>query len=75
MATWHQQRAIAHNPVPLWHETQWTVVQDPPGGSLCLSRFDTQPEAQAYLNNLSRCCNGKGAYVLPPMQHQMRKGR
>lgn len=66
MATWHQQRAMACRPVPLWHESKWTVVEDPPGGMLCLSRFDDNIQAQAYLNNLSRCGNNKGAYILPP---------
>lgn len=66
MATWHQQR----NPVPFWHETQWTVVEDPPHGSTCLSRFDTQQEAQTYERNVGR----KHTYILPPMQHQMAKG-
>ena len=75
MATWHQQQAMARNAVPLWHETQWTVVEDQSGGCTCVSRFDTNAQAQGYLSNLSLCGKNKGAYVLPPMQHQMRKGR
>lgn len=65
MATWHQR----NNTAPLWHDTQWTVVEDV--GHTCVSRFDTNIQAQAYLNSLSRCGNRKGAYILPPMQHQL----
>lgn len=67
MATWHQQQAMVRNPCPLWHESKWTVVEDPPGGSLCTSRFDTAEEAQTYERNIGR----KHTYILAPMQHQM----
>ena len=70
MATWHQQQAMARNPVPLWHETQWTVVEDPPGKAMTLARFETPELAQTHERNLG----SKHSYILPPMQHQMAKG-
>lgn len=45
MATWHQNRART----PLWHETKWTIVSDPPNGCTTVSRVDTKEEAEAYL--------------------------
>lgn len=69
MATWHQQQAMARNPRPLWHETKWTVVEDPPGGLLCLSRWDTKEQAEAHENRIK----SKHSYIVPPMQHQMAK--
>ncbi len=71
MATWHQQQAQRRNPTPLWHETKWTVVED--NGSTCISRFEASEEANGYLGNLKSRCKDKGAYILPPMQHQMAK--
>lgn len=64
MATWHQQQ----NPVQLWHETKWSVVED--AGHTSVSRFDTAEEAETFNNRIHR----KGSYILPPMQHQMAKG-
>lgn len=71
MATWHQQNAWVR--VPYWHETKWTVVEDAPDVPTCLSRFDDQLQAHAYLNNLTRCGRSKGAYIVPPMQASMRR--
>lgn len=48
MATWHQQR----NPVRYWHETQWTVLIDPPGQSASLYRTATKEMAEVYLRGL-----------------------
>lgn len=45
MATWHQLQ----NPVPLYHETLWTVVTDPPNDMCYLTRFGAQAEADAFL--------------------------
>lgn len=56
MATWHQQR----NPNPLWHETKWTVVEDPPDGLLAVSRWDTSAQANEHASKV------KHAYVLAP---------
>jgi len=71
MSTWHQRQ----NPVKLWHETDWSVVTDPPGGHLSVSRFPDDSEAQTYLNNLKKHGNGHGAYILPPMSASMRKSK
>lgn len=68
MATWHQQQAQRRNQIPLWHATQWTVVSDPPGGCMCLVRFDTKGEASAYQHRT----RDKHSYVLPPMAACMR---
>ena len=62
MATWHQER----NPVQLWHETDYTVVEDPPNDTRTISRFSTHALAQVYLSNLKKHGNGKHAYILPP---------
>lgn len=67
MATWHQQR----NPVQLWHETQWTVVED--CGHTCVSRWDTAEQAEAHRNRISGGKQVPGIYVLAPMQAHMRK--
>lgn len=65
MATWHQ----AQRSVPLWHDTLWTVVED--AGHTCISRFQTSNEANGFLTNLKHRGKDRGAYILPPMQHQM----
>lgn len=44
MATWHQMR----NPVPLYHETMWTVVIDPPNKTTVCVLFDTEPKAREF---------------------------
>lgn len=71
MATWHQSR----NPAPLYSETQWTVVTDPPHRCLSLMRFDTSEQAQLYIDNLKANAKGfeqelsaKHSYALPPSQ-------
>ena len=50
----------------MWHETQWTVVSDPPNGMTTLSRFDTQEECVEYMSNLVKHGNSRNEYVLPP---------
>lgn len=56
MSTWHQQK----NPTPLYHETKWTAVFDPPDRTLCISRFATAEEANAAVAGHAH------SYVLPP---------
>lgn len=56
MATWHQQR----NRAPLWHETKWTVVEDPPNGFMTVMRFDTAREANTFASRVPH------TYVLAP---------
>ncbi len=64
MATWHQQK----NAVPLYHETQWTVVIDPPNQMRGLMRFSSQELADMYMRNLQEHNPGaaRGSYVLKP---------
>lgn len=50
MATWHQQRS----PIRYWHETQWTVLIDPPNQGASLYRTATETGAREYLDNLRR---------------------
>jgi hypothetical protein len=64
MATWHQEQ----HPIRLYHETDWTVVIDPPGQMRSLYRTDSKALAAVYLRNLK--ANNPGAaqhaYILPP---------
>lgn len=55
MATWHQQRAMP----PLWHNTKWTVVEDPIGSMTNVSRWDSAEAANRHAAVV------KG-YVIPP---------
>lgn len=64
MATWHQQK----RPVTLQHDTDWTVVIDPPHQCRALYRTGTRELAEVYMRNL-RTNNPSAAahaYVLPP---------
>jgi hypothetical protein len=64
MATWHQQQ----HPVRLWHETDWTVVIDPPNECRGLYRTSTRELAEVYLRNL-KANNPRVfpyAYILKP---------
>ena len=63
MSTWHQQK----NPTPLYHQTKWTAVFDPPDRTLCVSRFDTFDEAMAAIKGQAH------SYVLPPANIHERK--
>ncbi len=64
MATWHQQRAK----VVLFHETDWTIVNDPPNQCTTLSRFSTEDKAKETLETWQK--NNPDAhrhcYILPP---------
>lgn len=57
MATWHQQQ----RPVKFWHETDWTVVIDPPNQMTALYRTSTKQLADVYLRNLKD--NNPSAYA------------
>jgi len=52
MATWHQMQADKRAPSPLWHNTEWTVVIDPPNDMRALVRFSTKALADAYMRGL-----------------------
>lgn len=60
MSTWHQRQ----RPVPLWHETKWTAVFDPPNSLMSVSRFDTAEAA------LQACGNQPHSYVIPPSKEK-----
>jgi hypothetical protein len=64
MSTWHQEQ----RPVKLFHETEWTVVIDPPNEMRGLVRFATEAEANAYKANFGRHHPLKAdyVYILPP---------
>ena len=63
MSTWHQRR----NPQPLWHETLWTVVSDPPEDTLSVMRFGTRASAEEHLAN-HEALGREHAYIIPPRQ-------
>lgn len=60
MATWHQDTAQRRNPVKLYHDTQWTVVIDPPNQTRALMCFTTRALADVYMRSLKD--NNPGAY-------------
>lgn len=62
MATWHQNQ----NPVPLYHETDWTIVSDPPGDMRCLIRFSTKEAAEERLDTWKKNGSGQHCYILAP---------
>lgn len=49
MATWHQLK----RPAKLFHDTQWTVLIDPPGEMRALMTFTTKALAEVYMRNLA----------------------
>lgn len=64
MATWHQER----NQVKLFHDSQWTVVIDPPNQMRALYRTSTKELAEVYLRGL-KANNprvAQFAYILKP---------
>jgi len=44
MSTWHQRQ----RPVPLWSETTWNVVIDPPNRMTCVRTFDNADAAYEF---------------------------
>lgn len=64
MATWHQMQ----RPVKLYHETQWSVVIDPPHQMRAVMTFSTKELAAVYMRNLAANNPGahKHAYMLKP---------
>lgn len=72
MATWHQQQINE----PLFHNTQWTVVIDPPHNTRGLMRFETRALAEKYMRDL-RFNNpdvAKHSYVLRPLHRGVTVG-
>lgn len=60
MATWHQRKAQRRNPVRLDHDTEWTVVIDPPNGFMAAIRFSSEKAAERYASNVEH------TYILKP---------
>jgi hypothetical protein len=58
MTTWHQDRAATRDRAPLWHKTKWTIVSNPPGQCMTVTRCNTREEALQ--------AQGPGEYILPP---------
>lgn len=69
MATWHQQQADrrafqAGSPRKLYHETEWTVVSDPPNDVRTLSTFTTKAKAEEFLAKIK--AREPHSYILAP---------
>lgn len=64
MATWHQQQ----RPVTLYHETDWTVVIDPPNQMTALYRTSSKQLAEVYMRGLkaNNPAAAKHSYILKP---------
>lgn len=62
MATWHQQRARTR----LYHDTQWSVVSDPPHDCTAITLCDTEAEARAFLARLTALGKASHTYILAP---------
>ena len=65
MGTWHQNL----RPAKLWHETEWSVVVDPPNRTRSVTRFYTEAEAKTYVENYKKLL-GPHAYILPPAKRK-----
>lgn len=63
MATWHQEQARTR----LWHETKWTVVEDPPNQCRSLTLCDTEQEAITY-RDARKARGATHVYILKPAQ-------
>lgn len=66
MATWHQERRNAR----LYHDTQWTVVEDPPNDCRALSTFETRAAAEAWRDKIKALHPTWRVYVLQPANPQ-----
>lgn len=62
MATWHQLRTHTR----LWHDTEWTVVEDPPNDTRCLVLCDTESDANAWRDRCKASHPTWRVYVLKP---------
>lgn len=61
MATWHQKKAGMR----LYHETKWTVVDDPPHDCTGLTLCESEEEAEAVAARL-KARGREHVYVLAP---------
>ncbi len=62
MATWHQNK----RPVKLYHDTQWTIVTDPPGGCRSLMTFSSEQSAHDTLALWNEHGRNPHSYILRP---------
>ena len=62
MATWHQQQVRTR----LYHDDLWTVVEDPPNATRCLTTCGTRAEAEAYRDRIKALHPSWSVYVLQP---------
>ncbi len=62
MASWYQE----NTPTRLSHDTEWTVVEDPPLETRCLFRFTTKAEADAYRDHIKDLHPSWSVYTLRP---------
>lgn len=62
MATWHQLQ----RPTILFHQTEWTVVEDPHNDCRTLSTFNTEQLAREYCTRVKALRPNVPAYVLRP---------
>ncbi len=69
MATWHQMQ----RPVRLYHDTQWTVVIDPPNEMRACMSFTTRELAEVYMRNLA--ANNPRVYSHSYILKPARKGK
>lgn len=68
MATWHQLRVQTR----LYHDTQWTVVEDPPNECRVLALCETEAEANAYRDQSKAQHPTWSVYVLKPANYKPR---
>ena len=65
MATWHQEQAQTR----LWHATKFTVVENPPNDTQCLTLCDSREQADARAAIIRALHPTWSVYVLnPPMK-------
>jgi hypothetical protein len=64
MSTWHQNKALREGRSSLQHETEWTIVDDPPNDLRTLESFTTESVARTML--AKRKEQGRHVYLLPP---------
>ena len=77
MATWHQEQADKRNSPRLLHETDWTVVIDPPNQMRALYRTSSKANAEVYMCGLKEHNAGAAryAYILPPATHYRKRAK
>jgi hypothetical protein len=62
MSTWHQDK----RPARLFHETEWTVVENPHNNTQTLCTFARESDAREYCSRVKTLRPNVPAYVLRP---------